>query len=575
LTQLVILERFLFFLLNVFPSLSSLLSTMDFLRNNRLALHFLMGIVLTIIYPMQELFSGNQNIYFLWGMADLLPNAFAADPLLISPNPYPAFSWLITLFPIRFLSFWTTAIYVFLSFIYSFSLFGIADRIAPLYKNRTQFFSFVTLFLFLHSSPIWGTYFNLVFDVDLRWVWDSGIAEQGVLRGYLQPSVFGVFLLLSLYQVMRRNYALAILCIAPAAAFHASYVFLGGIMTILILLQSNFGKKNLLAAVILLLLVLPYSYYIFSNFVQVDETMKMAINQAVMAGYDENIHINPANWLGPKLYLQLLCMVIGAIALWKTHLRTVILGVIVFGILLTALAYVVDNTTLISLNPWRVSILIMPIASIAILSSIVNSSIWTVICPHILSFIGVACLALVFYRVFGNSSVGFIGTWTTIQIAAFILVSISAGFVFKNETLNKLLTPVIIIALITVGLVDQYVNRISKSNTDEFKAIAATNTTSEPNTVYIIPADWTSFRMNAQKAVFADQNLVYGSALPSLMQRLKMLESAYESDDFSSVVGSVPAGTIIKLIAPSTTEIPTSFSKDALTNNFSCITLRQ
>jgi len=548
---------------------------MDFLRNNRLALHFLMGIVLTIVYPMQELFSGNQNIYFLWGMADLLPNAFTADPLVNSPNPYPAFSWLITVLPIRFLSIWTTAIYVFLSSVYSFSLFGIADRIAPLYKNKTQFFSFTTLFLFLHSSPIWGTYFSLVFDIDLRWVWDSGIAEQGVLRGYLQPSVFGVFLLFSLYQVMQKNYALAILWIAPAAAFHASYVFLGGILTILILFQSNFGKKSLLAAVLLLLLALPYSYYIFSHFLQVDETMKTAINQAVMAGYDENIHINPTNWIGPKFYLQLLCMVISVIAFWKTHLRTILLWMLVFGILLTTLAYGLESTTLISLNPWRISILIMPIASIAILSSIVNSGIWTTIRPHILSFVGVACAALVFYRVFGNRSADFIGPWTTIQIAAFILVSISAGFVFKNETLNKLLTPIIIIALITVGLVDRYVHGISKSSTDEFKAIAAIDKTIEPNTVYVVPADWTSFRMNAQKAVFADKNLVYGPALPSLMERLELLESAYESNDFSSVIASVPSGTTIKLIAPSTTEIPTAFSKHALTNTFSCITLRQ
>ncbi|MBP9152195.1 MAG: hypothetical protein KBF73_07935, partial [Flavobacteriales bacterium] len=189
---------------------------MDFLRHNRLAFHLLMGVLLTLVYPMQELFSGNQNIYFLWGMADLLPNAFTADPLLLSPNPYPLFSWLISIFPVQFLGLWTTILYIFLSSIYTFSLFGIADRITPLYNHRTHLFSFLTFFLFLHSSPIWGTYFQLLFDMDLRWMWDSGIAEQGVLRGYLQPSMFGVFLLLSLYQAMKKNYALAILCIAPA-----------------------------------------------------------------------------------------------------------------------------------------------------------------------------------------------------------------------------------------------------------------------------------------------------------------------------------------------------------------------
>ncbi|MCF8461068.1 MAG: hypothetical protein K9G46_10105 [Flavobacteriales bacterium] len=547
---------------------------MEFLRNNRLAFHLMMGVLLTLVYPMQELFSGNQNIYFLWGMADLLPNAFAADPLLLSPNPYPLFSWLISIFPVQFLGSWATILYVFLNAIYTFSLFGIADRITPLYNNRTQLFSFLTFFLFLHSSPIWGTYFQLLFDIDLRWMWDSGIAEQGVLRGYLQPSMFGVFLLLSLYQAMKKNYALAILCIAPAAAMHASYLFIGGILTILILLKANFGKKNLLASGILLLLVLPYSYHIFSHFMHIEEGLKTAINDAVLAGFDTNLHINPSNWLNPKFYLQIPIMILGIAILWNTQLRFFILGITTIGLILTALAYGMDNTTLISLNPWRVSILIMPIATAAILSKIVCNGILITVRPHVFSLIGIIAAALIIYRLFGNGS-EFINTWKMIQIGAFVLTVAAAGFIFKNEFLNKLLAPLVVLALISVGAVDFYVDGISKSNKDEFKVISAINKTSEPNTIYIIPSDWTSFRINAQKAVYVDENLVYGPALPSLMSRLKISESLYESKDFSSVVGSIPVGTTLKLIAPSEFEIPSSVSDEVITEDYTCFTLRQ
>jgi len=548
---------------------------MDFLRNNRLALHLLMGVALTIVYPMQELFSGNQNIYFLWGIADLLPNSFAADPLLISPDPYPAFSWLISIFPIQYLSIWITIIYTLLSSIYSYSLFGIADRITAVYSNNTRLFSFLTLFLLLHCSPIWGTYFQLVLDVDLRWMWDSGIAEQGVLRGYLQPSVFGVFLLLSIYLAMQRKYVLAILSIAPAAIFHASYLFLGGLLTLLIIFQSNFGKKSLITSIILLLLVLPYSYYIFSHFFQVDEALKTAINQAVMAGFDENIHINPSNWLTPKFYLQLLIMLLGFVILWKTQLRNIIIAIGTFGTLLTLLAYGLDNTTLISLNPWRVSVLIMPIATVAILAKVSSNGIWLTIRPHTLSFMGVACVALVIYRIFGNSSSEFISPWTMAQVAGFMLILVSAGFIFKDERLSKLLKYLIIVAVITVGVVDSYVDGIAKSSTEEFKAISVIDKTSEPNTIYIIPPSWTSLRMNAHKAVYADENLVYGPALPSLIERLQIVASAGKTNDYSEVMGSIQAGATIKLIAPSTTEIPSAVSKKALTDNFSCFTLRQ
>ena len=528
-----------------------------------------------LAYPMQQLFSGNQNIYFLWGTADLMPNAFTADSLLKSPDPYPLFSWLISLFPIELLKIWTTLLYLILSSVYAYAIFGIADKIAPIYRNKTHLFSFATLFLLLHSAPIWGTYINLVFDVDLRWMWDSGIAEQGVLRGYLQPSVFGVFLLLSLYLAMQRKFVLAILFVAPAALFHASYLFLGGIVTLLILFQSNFGKKSLLASGILLLLVLPYSYHIFSHFIQLDDGLKKAISTAVMAGFQDNIHINPNNWLNAKFYLQLVIIALGSVLLWKTRLRTILVGTITFGLLLTMLAYGLNNATLISLNPWRISVLIMPIASAAVVSRIVASGIWTIIRPHILSFIGVACVALVWYRIFGNNSANFMTTWTAIQAAAFIIVSISAGFVFRNETLNKLLAPLIIIAIITTGVVDKYVDSLSRTNRDEFKAILAINKNEEPSTIYIIPPSWTSFRMNAKKAVFADQNLIYGPALPGLMNRLKMLETAYDNQDFSAVVNSIPAGTTVKLIASPTTQTPAFISKEELTNNFACFTLQQ
>ena len=531
--------------------------------------------MLAVVYPMQELFSGNQNIYFLWGTAELLPNAFAADPLLQSPDPYPLFSWIISVFPLQFLGIWTTLLYILLNSVYSFSLFGIADRIAPIYSNRIQLFSFSALFLFLHSSPIWGTYFQLLFDIDLRWMWDSGIAEQGVLRGYLQPSVFGVFLILSLYQVMKRNYTLAIFCMAPAAAIHASYLFLGGLLTILILLQANFGKKNVLAAGTVLLLILPYSYYIFSYFMELQEGVKTAINHAVMAGFEDNIHINPSNWLNPKFYLQIPIILLGIAFLWKTQLRNLILGAATIGMLLTALAYGMHNTTLISLNPWRISILIMPIATIAILAKGLSNGVWFILRPHILSMIGIASIALIVYRLFGSSSADFLNTWKLVQLGLFVVAVASAAFIFKIEILNKLLSPTLILVLVSVGLTDTFVDGISKSSKEEFKAISAIEQKTEPNTIYIIPPHWTSFRMNAQKAVFADENLVYGPALPSLMKRLEVIETAYKTNDFSDVLSSLPVATTIKVIALSEIEIPTAVAKEAMTDRYSCFTLRQ
>lgn len=546
---------------------------MDFLKNNRLALHLIMGVLLTIIYPMQELFSGNQNIYFLWGMSDLLPNAFTADPLLNSPDPYPLFSWLISIFPVQFLAVWTSFMYILLNAVYSFSLFGIANQLARIYSQKSRLFSFLTLFFFLHASPIWGTYFKLIANVDLRWIWDSGIAEQGVLRGYLQPSVFGVFLLLSFYFASRRNFAAAILSIAPAAAIHANYLFLGGILTVIYLIQARFERRSIIASALLLLMVLPYSIYLLNHFLLLDADTKNTINQAVMAGYDSNIHINPSNWINAKFFLQLGVLLIGLVTIWNTRLRTLFLSILGIAITLTAIAYATDNTTLISLNPWRFSILLVPISVVAILSKIIESGLWNSLRPTSIAVIGSVCVMLVYYRVFGTGTDAFHNQWLMIHFALTVGIIAIVNLLAKREWFSKLLEPLLVFALLVVGTTDIFVERSTKENAVQFKAITNLKG-SEPNTIYIIPPDWTSFRMNAEKGVFVDENLVYGPALPSLMQRLEEVERATKTSNYSEVISSVSPVMTIKLIAPREQQIEGVVSSENITENYVCYVLR-
>jgi hypothetical protein len=543
---------------------------MDFLKNYRLVLHLMMGILLTLIYPMQELFSGNQNIYFLWGMADLLPNAFAADPLLNSPDPYPVFSWLISIFPVQFLSIWTTAIYVLLNAVYSFSLFGIANEVANIYRHKSRLFSFSAFFLSLHSAPIWGTYFNLISGFDLRWFWDSGIAEQGVLRGYLQPSVFGVFLLLSFYFAARRNFSAAILAIAPAAMMHANYLFLGGILTVLYQIQARFEKKTMLASGLLLLAVLPYCIYLLNHFLLLDPETKTAINKAVMSGFQDNIHINPNNWGNPKFFVQLATLLLGLASVWNTRFRSLFLSILVVAAILTAIAYGTGNTTLISLNPWRFSILLIPISVTAVLSKFVSSGVCSMLKPVVIGLIGGICVMLVYYRISGNPSQGFHHDWLMMHRVVSLSLVLGCIWLSRYEWISKQLNLLVIAALIVVGLTDFWIEQKTKADTEQFQAIEKLKG-AEPNTIYIIPPDWTSFRMNAQKAVFVDENLVYGHALPSLMHRLELMES----HNYKDILGSIPVGSTVKLIAPSSSLMEEAISSESLTENYTCYVLRQ
>ena len=519
---------------------------------------------------MQDLFSGNQNVYFLWGMAELLPNAFAHDPLLNSPDPYPLFSWLISVFPVQFIGIWTTLIYVLLNAVYSYSLFGIADRIANIYKLKSRLISFTTIFLVLHSSPIWGTYLNLVSGSDLRWVWDSGIAEQGVLRGYLQPSVFGVFLLLSFSLAARRNFTAAIIAIVPAALMHANYLFLGGILTLLYLIQARFEKKTFLTSILLFLAVLPYAIYLNNNFLLLDNETALAISHSVMEGYNSNIHINPTNWLNEKLFVQLVALFVGLMLAWQSSLRKLFVSVFGISVTLTVLAYGTDNTTLISLNPWRFSVLLVPVAVAVIGAKFVSGSFLNEARRYYFPMIIGLCVSLVYFRLFGNSSEEFASRWDAINLVCLIVPFALGYLVFGKPVFSHLLEPMVIISLLVVGFTEMKIEKESALNTEQFQAIESVKG-EESNTIYIIPPNWTSFRMNATKAVYVDENLVYGPALPEIMRRTQLIESG----DFSGIFASIPKGIRVKLIAPKSSNADEAIPTESITSNYNCYVIRQ
>ncbi len=155
---------------------------------SRLWFHAFCGLMLMTCYPFQLLFAGNQNVYFLWGMAKAQVGSLAIDPLLAQTDPFPLFS-LVVFGVFKFLhSYFFYALYWLVNSMYSFALFGIANQLFGIYGKKNMLTLFTAFFLLLHSRAIWAGLFRVMFGVDLSSVWDSGIAEQGVLRGYLQPS---------------------------------------------------------------------------------------------------------------------------------------------------------------------------------------------------------------------------------------------------------------------------------------------------------------------------------------------------------------------------------------------------
>jgi hypothetical protein len=284
--------------------------------------------------------------------------------------------------------------------------------------------------------------------------------------------------------------------------------------------------------------------------------------------------LNPSNWINPKFIIQLMILFLGSALIWKSKSRNVFFSVLIAAVGLSAIAFASGNTTLISLNPWRLTVLLVPAAAATLLSRLVASSFWDVLKPVVFGAVAASTISLAYFRIFGNSSTQFLANWYMTTGVLMLASIIAVALMSSNQTLKKAVAPLVILALMIVGFTDRQIETQSKRNQPQFAVIDQLKV-AEPNTVYIIPTSWTSFKMNAQKAVFTDENLVYGPALPALLFRLEMVRTAELSGDFSTILSAIPTSNRVKLIAPIDLNLSTTASAEKLTNQYACYTLRK
>ncbi len=483
-------------------------------------------------YPVQPLFSGNQNVYFLWGMAKTGIGSLPLDPLLQQADPFPLFSALVFIVFKIFKPWFVHILYGLLCVVYSYSVFGIVDHVQGIYKR--QLLPFTSLFLVLHCSEFWGSFLRLTWDLDLRWIWDSGLAEQGMLRGYLQPSVFGVFLMLALYRFLKNDVRGTFLSLAVAGIFHANYLFIGGIMAVVFFehfVRSGSIRQTVIWSVVAISVVLPYLLYTVSQFVPTAINQNVLIDSAVKLTEKDNPHLDLFQWMNAKTVLQLLVLGVFLLAFRKLRVgRIALILTVIFGCF-SFVAFTLDSTILKSLNPWRISIILIPISSMLVFWKLFSNPKTK---PFSFAVIGVftaAIIALVFYRTFGNSDMT--STWRIATLAGMFLIGIIGFWLKQSPVSTSIRTPImgpLILLCITTGIFGTYMESRFRSQSQQTKAVEFIRKTSTTKRVFIIPTDQTSFRLTAECAIVADNNLVYGLSLADQLQRISDVTELYDQD---------------------------------------------
>jgi hypothetical protein len=203
-----------------------------------------------------------------------------------------------------------------------------------------------------------------------------GVAGQSTLGKVFQPSVFGVFLVLSIFFFLREKPFSAVACSAIAATFHSSYLLSAAVLTctymVVILVKDKDYRRSLFLGATSLLLITPSLIYVYVNFKPTTPDL-FAQAQSILVDYRIPHHAIVARWFGISALFQIMVVALSIYLVRRTRIFPILLGAFLASILLTAVQMLIGNKSLALLFPWRISTFLVPIASSLILAKIVST----------------------------------------------------------------------------------------------------------------------------------------------------------------------------------------------------------
>jgi hypothetical protein len=334
---------------------------------------FLVGTaVFALAYCQAPQYYSNQNQYFLHGLAQAGEGFLRDDWLANTLDPTPIFSRLVA-WTVRWLHSWAFHLYyALLMGVYATALLGVFDVVAGRQITARRWPVFLALFVLVHSAMArWCSYRWL--GQDYPWFLQAGVAGQYILGAMFQPSAFGVLLVVAICLFARGHAFLAAVCVALAGTLHSTYLLhgallVGGFMTAL-LVQGQVRKAGGVGA-LALVLVAPVSLFVLDTFGPISPEM-FRESQDILANFRIPHHSRVDLWLDWVAALQLAWIAAG-IALARPG-RLVISLAVAAGLagLLTLAQVAIHSNTLGLLFPWRLSAVLMPVATTVILSRLV------------------------------------------------------------------------------------------------------------------------------------------------------------------------------------------------------------
>lgn len=344
----------------------------------KIALPALLSVLFSVAYTQPPLYTSNQNQYFLHGLAQAGLGFLKQDWLANTLDPTPIFSllveWTYRLFhrPAIFYGY-----YAVLLGIYLLAMLEIADELFQIRKSAARRLTFLGLFFLIHSAAL-RFFFSRTLGDNWTYLLEDGLADQRLLGPVLQPSAFGVLLVVSIFLYLRKKSVLAILAAILAATIHPTYLLSAAALTLAYMLSAFQAgaeqpltgrlKRPLLLAMLALLAVLPILVYVYSSFGNTpSETSKQA--QAILVNFRIPFHALPARWFDLTALFKIVLVASALILLRRTAIFPLMAIPALVAVILTLAQVFTGSNFLALLFPWRVTTFLVPLSTTLLLAA--------------------------------------------------------------------------------------------------------------------------------------------------------------------------------------------------------------
>ena len=334
------------------------------IRNS--AVFFIWGILFALAYSQSPLYTSNQNQYFLHGLAQAGVGELSADWLANTLDPTPVFSvfvtWIYSALPYSPIFY---AIYGLLLAIYLFSIEGIITIIYRWSGKDIRRTIFVAGLLVIHSAG-WRFGLSRILSPEWSYVLEDGFAGQRMLGTVLQPSAFGVFLLLSIYLYLRDRAYLAVLAAVFAATVHPTYILGAGVLTGCYMLDSYIRERRLIHSLSLgllgLLCISPVLYNSLNVFLAGEGGAAFQARE-ILVYFRIPHHAVVSEWFTLVALTKMLLILSALFAARRSRLFLILAISNLVLLVLTIIQVTTGSTVLALLFPWRLSIYILPLST--------------------------------------------------------------------------------------------------------------------------------------------------------------------------------------------------------------------